>query len=456
MKKIAIYIISLCLVVSFINASVIAKSDAMGCFHGDENGYDTWLSGQNPYVREMYGGYEREGNFLLYNDTTKEVFSAKKIQCYWKSGGGVGQKYLLEDDTWIEKTGSLTSREYVETVGDFVLLRECSGYSEPFFDKAFQIGEKLAPGTYKVLKFSVDYVQLLKADGTAVWVVPQYNDDDTFNATSQGYFVESITALSTDTIQGVPIKQMMMPVREDKRTGIAMQPKYVTIHNTGNEGTGANAYVHAYNQIYDSRSYISWHYTVDNNEIYQSMPLNEIGFHAGDGLNIGNGATIGIEICENVDGNYAQAERNAAYLTAHILYENNLPSDAVRMHKDWSGKNCAQNIIEGSEGTMGWDAFKALVKQEYDRLVEENKQTENPDIPDEEDNPDEIVYLKGDVNGDGYISSKDYNAIKNHITGSKILVDNILKRADVNGDGYISSKDYNAIKNHITGNKKLF
>ena len=31
-----------------------------------------------------------------------------------------------------------------------------------------------------------------------------------------------------------------------------------------------------------------------------------------------------------------------------------------------------------------------------------------------------------------------------------------LERGDVNDDGYISSKDYNAIKNHITGYKKLF
>ena len=65
-------------------------------------------------------------------------------------------------------------------------------------------------------------------------------------------------------------------------------------------------------------------------------------------------------------------------------------------------------------------------------------------------------YLKGDVNGDGYVSSKDYNAIKNHITGYKTLTGDALIRGDVNGDGYISSKDYNAIKNHITGYKPLF
>ncbi len=73
-----------------------------------------------------------------------------------------------------------------------------------------------------------------------------------------------------------------------------------------------------------------------------------------------------------------------------------------------------------------------------------------------DDDSSQITYKKGDVNGDGYISSKDYNAIKNHITGSKTLTGDVLKRADVNGDGYISSKDYNAIKNHITGAKLLF
>ncbi|MEG0695290.1 MAG: dockerin type I domain-containing protein [Erysipelotrichaceae bacterium] len=62
----------------------------------------------------------------------------------------------------------------------------------------------------------------------------------------------------------------------------------------------------------------------------------------------------------------------------------------------------------------------------------------------------------GDVNGDGYISSRDYNAIKNHITKYNMLKGERLQKGDVNGDGYISSRDYNAVKNHITGYKKLF
>ncbi|MEG0361575.1 MAG: dockerin type I domain-containing protein [Longicatena sp.] len=68
---------------------------------------------------------------------------------------------------------------------------------------------------------------------------------------------------------------------------------------------------------------------------------------------------------------------------------------------------------------------------------------------------EEPAYMKGDVNGDGYISSRDYNTIKNHITGYRVLSGNDLKKADVNGDGYISSRDYNAVKNHITGYRPL-
>ncbi|MCB6585585.1 N-acetylmuramoyl-L-alanine amidase, partial [Streptococcus gordonii] len=68
--------------------------------------------------------------------------------------------------------------------------------------------------------------------------------------------------------------------------------------------------------------------------------MNEVAYHAGDGYGMGNDSTIAIEICENKDGNYAQAEKNAVKLTARILYDNGLPATAIKMHKDWSGKNC--------------------------------------------------------------------------------------------------------------------
>ena len=56
---------------------------------------------------------------------------------------------------------------------------------------------------------------------------------------------------------------------------------------------------------------------------------------------------------------------------------------------------------------------------------------------------------KGDVNGDGKISSSDYVLINNHIMGTNVLNDNAQKLADYNDDGKISSSDYVLIKNYI-------
>lgn len=109
-------------------------------------------------------------------------------------------------------------------------------------------------------------------------------------------------------------------------------------------------------------------FQVDNKVIYQSLAMNEVGWHAGDGNDSGNASTIGIEICENADGNYAKAEKNAAYLTASILYENGLPYTAVKRHQDWSGKDCPYNMNHMKKGSMGWTKFKAMVKDEYTKL----------------------------------------------------------------------------------------
>lgn len=66
------------------------------------------------------------------------------------------------------------------------------------------------------------------------------------------------------------------------------------------------------------------------------------------------------------------------------------------------------------------------------------------------------TYLKGDVNGDGNVTSIDYMMIKNHIMNTDTLTGDKLKRADVSGDGKITSVDYMMIKNHIMGTDRLF
>lgn len=160
----------------------------------------------------------------------------------------------------------------------------------------------------------------------------------------------------------VQIIQDLIPKGRRNRPGYRLDPKYITIHDTANTQSGADAKAHA-NYVKSAAAAAipaSWHFTVDDSVIIQHLPLNENGWHAGDGTNgTGNRQSIGIEICENRDGNRAKAEANAAWLVAKLLREFNLGLDRVKQHYDWSGKNCPR-VLRGRPG--GWEGFLAAVE----------------------------------------------------------------------------------------------
>lgn len=160
----------------------------------------------------------------------------------------------------------------------------------------------------------------------------------------------------------VQIIQDFIPKGRKNRPGYKLTPKYITIHDTANTQAGADAKAHA-NYVKSAAAAAipaSWHFTVDDKVIYQHLPLNENGWHAGDGTNgAGNRESIGIEICENRDGNRAQAEKNAAWLAAKLLKDYGLGLDRVKQHYDWSGKNCPR-VLRGRKD--GWQGFLAAVE----------------------------------------------------------------------------------------------
>ena len=158
----------------------------------------------------------------------------------------------------------------------------------------------------------------------------------------------------------VQIIQDFIPPGRRNRPGYKLTPKYITIHDTVNTQAGADARAHA-NYLKNSPNLeVSWHFTVDDKVIIQHLPLNENGWHAGDGANgTGNRQSIGIEICENRDGNRAQAEANAAWLVAKLLKDYGLGLDRVKQHYDWSGKNCPR-VLRGRKD--GWQDFLAAVE----------------------------------------------------------------------------------------------
>lgn len=138
------------------------------------------------------------------------------------------------------------------------------------------------------------------------------------------------------------------------RPGAIISPKFITYHNTGNIGRGANAkahniYIHNMASLTPKdTSHISWHLSVDENYIYQHIPFDENAWHCGDGngRNSGNMTSIGIEICEHIDQkNYHQAEENAIELGNYLASVLKIPIKNHVPHQKWSGKYCPRVIL---------------------------------------------------------------------------------------------------------------
>ena len=165
----------------------------------------------------------------------------------------------------------------------------------------------------------------------------------------------------------VQIIQDFIPPGRRNRPGHAMTPRYLTCHDTANVQVGADAAAHARYLKNTPNLLAGWHYTVCSKAIYQHLPLNENGWHASDGTNgPGNRQSIGIEICENKDGNRMKAEANAAWLAAKLLKDFNLPVTAVKQHFDWSGKNCPR-VLRGRKN--GWQGFLDAVQSELNKAA---------------------------------------------------------------------------------------
>ncbi|ERH58666.1 MULTISPECIES: N-acetylmuramoyl-L-alanine amidase [Bacillus amyloliquefaciens group] len=150
------------------------------------------------------------------------------------------------------------------------------------------------------------------------------------------------------------IIQDFIPSGSTNRPGYSMNPLYITVHNTSNTAKGANAASHARFVKNNPSTGVSWHFTVDDTEIYQHLPLNENGWHAGDGNSgTGNRKSIGIEICENSDGDFEKAVTNAQWLIKKIMKEQGISLANVVPHQRWSGKYCPHKLLDR------WDSFKA-------------------------------------------------------------------------------------------------
>ncbi len=152
-----------------------------------------------------------------------------------------------------------------------------------------------------------------------------------------------------------------------------MYPGYITIHSTDNGSRSADARHHALamkrglKARHNRTRFLTWHFTVDDHSIYQSLPTNETGEHA-DFEGQGNRSSIGIEMCVNRGGNTDQTIHRTAKLTALLMRKYGIPLNHVVPHMHWrkirfsDGKNlgyktCPRLLLNNGQLGAKWNAF---------------------------------------------------------------------------------------------------
>lgn len=181
------------------------------------------------------------------------------------------------------------------------------------------------------------------------------------------------------TPPGVNVSLMIPAGQYGRKQMRPMSPRYITIHTTQSYGSGAGARTHArllnrggLTASHNSLGYLTWHFSVDSNSIYQSLPTNEQGQHA-DYEGNGNKYSIGIEMCENRDGSFTATKARTAKLVADLMKQHDIPISRVVGHVEWRQiryddqkdlgyKNCPKPLLNNGKYGPKWDAFKRQIQ----------------------------------------------------------------------------------------------
>lgn len=153
------------------------------------------------------------------------------------------------------------------------------------------------------------------------------------------------------------LKQNLVPASKySLKCPYSMTPIGICVHNTANDASAKNEISY----MVGNEKSTSFHLAVDDIEVWQGLPLDRNGWHAGDGATgEGNRKYIGIEICYSKSGGdrFTKAEERAVDLIVYLLKERNWGIDRVKKHQDFSGKYCPHRTLD-----LGWERFINKVK----------------------------------------------------------------------------------------------
>lgn len=234
----------------------------------------------------------------------------------------------------------------------------------------------------------------------------KYNDSRA-ESVSRYYFGDIVindTKMVPENSYGIRPTEPMDPIPDGYTQYNPENIYWVVVHDTAGAMTGSGALAHA-NYLYNAAQngtalWVSWHYTIDSEIVYQHLPENERGYHAGDGstnpgdgsyLGGGNRNGIGIEMAINDDGDMMRTWQRTAKLVVEILNRNNLPRENQKFHQDFSGKKCPNTLITAGLVPL----FNEFVDVEYEVARDFSDTTfaftsNNPEIL---DNHGRILYI---------------------------------------------------------------
>ena len=182
----------------------------------------------------------------------------------------------------------------------------------------------------------------------------------------------------------VNLRADMVPKgRHGRKVVRPMRPRYITIHSTQNYRADANQHSIALKRgalrspktkTGNRIGYLIWHFTVDDHEAIQHMPISEQGEHA-DFHGPGNRLSIGIEMCEHRGSSRRATIERTAKLTAILMKKQGIPLRHVVPHYHWprkgrnpANKNCPHFLLDNGKPGKKWRWFLGRVNYYYQRI----------------------------------------------------------------------------------------
>lgn len=142
------------------------------------------------------------------------------------------------------------------------------------------------------------------------------------------------------------------------------EPKYIVIHSTGNTASAKNENA---NTVNNDHGGVGAHYSVDEKDIYQTVPDNMKIYHCGTGgvyqqkhPECRNANSVGIEMCQkDMSGTIAPGTiENTALLVQHLMKKHKIDKKHVLRHYDVVSKTCPIAYAGSAEKDAKWVKLK--------------------------------------------------------------------------------------------------